>query len=110
MTDLETPDSSTYEEARLLRGFGLYHSKAWHEFLALTFAWKVGCLLERDSGGNIALPIPVVRKRDLTRGLADVSLPLSHYVPPLTTMTNKSSSNLLNCACGFTLWFMEQEI
>jgi Acetyltransferase (GNAT) domain len=84
MDYLDTIDTETYEQARTLRGFCLYHSKEWHEVLTRTFGWRVGCLIQRNELGKIELLIPIVRKRDLTGRLSDVSLPLSNYVPPLS--------------------------
>lgn len=68
----------------------IYHSKAWHGFIATTLKWPVGGILGRENK-ELCYFLPVVRKRTLAGKVKFISLPLSHQVYPL-----KSSSPSLN--------------
>lgn len=62
--------------------FSIYHSKEWHTFLYFVFGWQVKGLIEYKNNGEIIFFTPIIKKHRLLKPVF-ISLPLSHYVPPL---------------------------
>ena len=83
LSELEQIPGDMYPEIMSLEDATIYHTAAWHRFLARSCGWHVSALVAYDQDGSLIWCLPFVRKKRLGLKRVNVCLPLSHRVGPV---------------------------
>jgi hypothetical protein len=71
---------ATYEKARQLENYSIYHTKNWHRVLKDSFNWDVKALTIYE--GSLIFFLPFITKKRLDLKEYNICLPLSHKIGP----------------------------